>query len=77
VNGDFISEVIAKKVMTGSCERCGINAVLSLVVMDYCSQNRGNCITCSLVNYKKDCRNVPLTEHGACQLVCKHCITGS
>jgi len=28
---------------------------------DYCTQNNGDCSTCSLVNYGMDCRNVPLT----------------
>ena len=26
----------------------------------YCTQNEGDCETCSLVNYRHDCRNVPL-----------------
>ncbi len=26
----------------------------------YCTQNSGNCSTCSLVNYGRDCRNNPL-----------------
>ena len=26
----------------------------------YCSQNNGECGTCSLVNYSRDCRNVAL-----------------
>jgi hypothetical protein len=26
----------------------------------YCTQNNGDCSTCSLVNYGRDCRNVPL-----------------
>ncbi len=69
-----MTEFIARHVMSGNCERCGMETDLSLVVMDYCTQNSGNCITCSLVNYKKDCRNVPLSGHGARQLVCKHCM---
>lgn len=28
----------------------------------YCTQNNGNCKTCSLVNYGRDCHNNPL--HG-------------
>lgn len=28
----------------------------------YCTQNNGDCETCSLVNYGRDCENVPLTE---------------
>jgi len=24
---------------------------------DYCTQNNGDCFTCSLVNYKRDCQN--------------------
>jgi hypothetical protein len=24
---------------------------------DYCTQNNGNCVTCSLVSYGRDCRN--------------------
>ncbi len=26
----------------------------------YCTQNNGDCSTCSLVNYNRDCQNVPL-----------------
>lgn len=26
----------------------------------YCTQNNGDCETCSLVNYGRDCKNVPL-----------------
>jgi len=26
----------------------------------YCTQNNGNCSTCSLVNYNRDCQNQPL-----------------
>jgi len=26
----------------------------------YCTQNHGDCESCSLVNYNRDCRNVPL-----------------
>jgi len=26
----------------------------------YCTQNGGDCKTCSLVNYGRDCMNVPL-----------------
>lgn len=29
---------------------------------DYCTQNDGDCSSCSLVNYGRDCRNYPLTE---------------
>lgn len=27
---------------------------------DYCTQNDGNCETCSLVNYGRDCQNMPI-----------------
>jgi hypothetical protein len=27
----------------------------------YCTQNNGDCLTCSLVNYGRDCKNNPLT----------------
>jgi hypothetical protein len=27
---------------------------------DYCTQNDGDCLTCSLVNYGRDCRNNPV-----------------
>ena len=27
---------------------------------EYCSQNNGNCETCSLVNYGRDCHNNPV-----------------
>lgn len=26
----------------------------------YCTQNNGNCATCSLVNYGRDCHNNPI-----------------
>jgi hypothetical protein len=26
----------------------------------YCTQNNGDCATCSLANYGKDCRNKPI-----------------
>ena len=28
----------------------------------YCTQNDGNCQTCSLVNYGRDCRNNPVYD---------------
>jgi hypothetical protein len=28
----------------------------------YCTQNNGDCLTCSLVNYNRDCQNNPI--HG-------------
>lgn len=27
---------------------------------DYCTQNQGDCKTCSLSSYNRDCRNVPI-----------------
>ena len=33
---------------------------------DYCTQNNGDCSTCSLVNYGRDCRN-NLTRPMCCQ----------
>lgn len=27
---------------------------------DYCTQNNGDCSTCSLVSYNKDCQNNPV-----------------
>ena len=29
---------------------------------NYCTQNEGDCKTCSLTNYNRDCRNNPLME---------------
>lgn len=29
---------------------------------DYCTQNNGDCSTCSLVSYGRDCRNNPVEE---------------
>jgi hypothetical protein len=29
----------------------------------YCTQNDGDCNTCSLVNYGRDCRNRPVKQH--------------
>ena len=31
----------------------------------YCTQNNGDCQTCSLVNYGRDCRNNPVSETSA------------
>lgn len=31
---------------------------------EYCTQNKGDCATCSLVNYNRDCMNRPLNEAG-------------
>ena len=45
---------------------------------DYCTQNEGQCETCSLVNYQKDCYNQPIskgyykTAMGEC---CRKCDT--
>jgi len=30
------------------------------ITPDYCTQNNGNCRTCSLVSYGRDCHNNPL-----------------
>ena len=35
---------------------------------DYCTQNNGDCQTCSLVNYGMDCRNQPVTKPTAHRL---------
>ena len=32
----------------------------TMTTPDYCTQNDGNCPTCSLVNYGRDCANNPL-----------------
>lgn len=29
---------------------------------EYCTQNNGNCSTCSLKNYGRDCMNEPIFE---------------
>lgn len=29
---------------------------------DYCTQNDGDCETCSLVNYGRDCMNEPIKK---------------
>lgn len=29
---------------------------------NYCTQNNGNCSTCSLVNYGRDCKNNPIRQ---------------
>lgn len=36
------------------------------MVKPYCTQNNGNCSTCSLVNYNRDCQNNPV--HGGYRL---------
>jgi hypothetical protein len=33
----------------------------------YCSQNDGDCASCSLVNYGKDCRNNPVDAQAAAE----------
>ena len=30
---------------------------------DYCTQNNGDCKTCSLANYNLDCENNPIEEN--------------
>jgi hypothetical protein len=32
------------------------------IMKSYCTQNSGDCSTCSLVNYGRDCRNNPLAD---------------
>lgn len=32
------------------------------MIKSYCTQNNGDCETCSLVNYGRDCHNVSLKE---------------
>ena len=34
-------------------------------VPEYCTQNNGDCATCSLTNYGRDCRNNPIQDDGA------------
>jgi len=29
---------------------------------EYCTQNNGDCSTCSLVNYGRDCMNEPISK---------------
>lgn len=33
---------------------------------EYCSQNNGNCASCSLVSYNRDCHNNPLRRCSRC-----------
>ncbi|MDF2563720.1 MAG: hypothetical protein K0Q53_115 [Massilibacillus sp.] len=35
------------------------------MIKQYCTQNNGDCETCSLVNYGLDCRNNPVGQGGA------------
>jgi hypothetical protein len=30
-------------------------------IKSYCTQNNGDCETCSLVSYGRDCKNIPLS----------------
>ena len=32
---------------------------------DYCTQNDGDCSTCSLVSYDRDCQNNPIDDERA------------
>lgn len=36
---------------------------------DYCTQNNGDCKTCSLVNYGMDCRNNKLRRCDMCGVI--------
>lgn len=38
--------------------------VQSIVRLFYCAQNEGDCSTCSLVNYGRDCQNHPVASRG-------------
>lgn len=71
---NVMSKVIAKHVKSGICERCGANAVLHMVVQDYCTQNDSKCESYSLVSHGKDCRYLPVPEHGGRRLICWNCI---
>lgn len=44
------------------CVPCPGWETLIQITPDYCTQNGGNCGTCSLVNYGRDCHNEPLQE---------------
>lgn len=33
-------------------------------IPEYCTQNGGDCSTCSLVNYGRDCMNNPVQNEG-------------
>ena len=33
-------------------------------VKPWCTQNNGDCSSCSLVNYERDCLNVPVDREG-------------
>ena len=37
-----------------------MNTDLPTTTTAYCTQNNGDCETCSLVNYGRDCRNNPI-----------------
>ena len=39
----------------------------------YCTQNDGDCKTCSLVNYGRDCRNNPIGGGDRLVPPCPHC----
>ena len=41
----------------------GIDGRGEHVMKAYCTQNNGDCSTCSLVNYGQDCHNYPLKRH--------------
>ena len=32
-------------------------------IKEYCTQNDGDCTTCSLTNYGRDCKNFPLIKN--------------
>ena len=48
-----------------ACPQCGTYCMgdcdrVDTTAKDYCSQNDGDCETCSLVNYGRDCHNQPV-----------------
>jgi DNA repair exonuclease SbcCD ATPase subunit len=61
---EFFNEKIdnyESNLIAGLAERMAKYAKM-LTIKDYCTQNNGNCPTCSLVNYGRDCRNNPIKK---------------
>ena len=40
---------------------------------DYCTQHHGDCESCSLASYGRDCRNNPIGAAGAAERRCVQC----
>ena len=54
-----VEELEARKLTAEQAFREDVGATLIQITPDYCTQH-GDCRTCGLVNYGRDCHNVPI-----------------